>query len=153
MNRELDGSLSETGSEPTATVDFGGETFRVRPRVGAMPLMRFAKAAQSEREGAVLDRLAAVYDMIRSCIVEDDWQRFSDTADRTNADEDDIFGVLNRATEAVAARPTQQPSDSLVGLSSTSDMSRPDSSSQGSLSRPVSHIREVALREGWPDTG
>lgn len=49
-------------------IEFMGEWFRIAPKVGVMPLMRFAHAAADELDTGSLESLAAMYDMLRDCI-------------------------------------------------------------------------------------
>lgn len=148
---EMDGAIAEvTGERPAIT--FAGESFGLADKFGLMPLMRFAKAARAGADSSEMEGLAALYDLLADLIAPQDWDRFETAATRTRADGDALLAVVQDAIVAVASRPTARPSDSSDGPSSTSVTSRPDSSSPVSY-RPVSHIREMSERHGWPRTG
>ncbi len=113
-----------------AGVEFAGDRFAVAEKIGLMPLMRFAKVAQSGVDSADMAGLAAMYDLLEQCIAPADWQRFQTAADRSRADGDDLMGVVRDAIEAISARPTSQPSDSSDGPTATPPSSEPDCSSR-----------------------
>lgn len=123
------------------TVDFLGESFRVADRVGALPLMRFAKIAKAGVDASELDGLAAMYDLLGQVIQSDDWARFEEHADRQHADGDQLLALVQEALALVAARPTGRPSDSSAGPrtiepNSTDDSSSPVISRLNSQGRP-----------------
>ena len=97
------------------TVDFLGESFRVADRVGALPLMRFAKIAKSGVDANELDGLVAMYDLLGQVIHAEDWARFEDHADDQHADGDQLLELVQEALALVAARPTGRLSDSSDG--------------------------------------
>lgn len=112
------------------TVDFLGEQFRVAERVGALPIMRFAKAAKAGTDSNDMDGLVALYDLLAQVIHPDDWTRFEAHADREHADGDQLLAVVQAALAAVAGRPTGRSSDSsdgpqIIEPSSTDDSSSP----------------------------
>lgn len=105
-------------------VEFLGEHFRIRERVGLMPLMRFAMTAKAGTDTDDLESLVALYRLLQACITEGDWQRFGDHADKTAADADDLLGVVGSVMEAVTARPTRRPAVSSAGPQTTSANSK-----------------------------
>lgn len=123
-----------------AEVSFAGESFTIADRIGLMPLMRFAKVAQSGVDSRELAGLAAMYDLIEQCIAEQDWPRFEKAADRTRADADELMQVVQDVMALVAARPTERPSDSSDGPPATATNSTVASSSPAdrfvSMGRP-----------------
>lgn len=100
----------------TGTVEFLGDTFAVTDRIGAMPLMRFAKIAQGGVDSNEMAGLAALYDLLEQCIAPDDWQRFQAHADRKRAQGDELLEVVKQVFSIVSERPTGQPSGSSDGL-------------------------------------
>lgn len=110
-------------------IQFAGEQFRVADKVGLMPLMRFAHVARQGVDANDMDGLDAIYTLLQQCIADDEWQRFEDAATRVRADGDDLIAVVTAAIEIISARPTGQPSDSSVGLPTTSVNSEGGSSS------------------------
>jgi hypothetical protein len=112
-----------------AEVVFFGESFTIAERIGLMPLMRFAKVAQSGVDSNELAGLAAMYDLLEQCIAEQDWQRFQDTADSNRADGDELMAVVSEVMEKLTERPTKRPSDSSAGPQPTAPSSTAASSS------------------------
>ncbi len=106
------------------SIEFLGERFRLRKKIGKMPLLRFAAMADAGGETGDMKILAAMYKLLRACIVEEDWERFGDHADETGADEDDLLAVVGQAIEQVTARPTQRPAVSSAGPPRTSENSK-----------------------------
>ncbi len=56
------------GASTAETVEFCGATFRVAPKVGLMPLLKFAHSASKGISDEDMDGMAAMYAMIRDCI-------------------------------------------------------------------------------------
>ncbi|MEU4558519.1 hypothetical protein AB0F72_09015 [Actinoplanes sp. NPDC023936] len=105
-------------------IEFLGQHFRLRDKIGKMPLLRFAAMADNGDETGGMKTLAAMYKLLKMCIVEEDWERFGDHADETAADEDDLLEVVGKAIEKVTARPTRRPAVSSAGPPSTSASSK-----------------------------
>lgn len=133
------GSLGEFGTaardvdpdlEPD-TFTFYGETFTVKPQVSAMPLLKFADVAQRGTQAEELEGMAAMYRLITSCIVDDDVARFEKVADDHDCQADELMEVCGKLYVAIAGRPTQRPSVSADGSSTTSESSKESSSSEG----------------------
>lgn len=125
-----------------ADIEFAGETFATADKIGLMPLMRFAKVAKAGADAQDMDGLAALYDLLKQCIAPADWQRFEDAADRTQAEGDELMGVIGKVFEALSERPTRLPSDSSAGQTPT-----PPSSEDASYLRVVKRLED----EGRPD--
>lgn len=123
------------------TVDFLGEQFKVADKVGALPLMRFAKVARAGVDAGELEGLAAMYDLLGQVIHPDDWSRFEDHADKEHADGDQLLALVQEVFALMAARPTGRSSDSSDGPqtiepSSTDDSSSPVISRMNERGRP-----------------
>jgi len=110
-------------------IEFMGEHYRIADKVGLMPLMRFAYAARKGTDADDMEGLAAIYDMLRDCLDPADWIRFQDDATAKKADGDQLVAVVSQTIEVLTARPTEPPSDSSPGRSSTSTRSTGSSSS------------------------
>lgn len=108
---------------------FEGETFQLADKIGLMPLMRFAHVSRRGVDSNDMEGLAAIYDLLKQCIADEDWDRFEDVATRTRADGDDLLSVVSQAIEAISERPTREPSVSSAGQPSTSGSSTDGSSS------------------------
>lgn len=105
-------------------ITFAGEQFRIRERVGLMPLMRFAQASSAGGDTADMDALAALYRLLRACIHVDDWAKFEDAADDSGAEADDLMPVVTETLSLVTARPTERPAVSSAGPPTTSPSSK-----------------------------
>lgn len=115
---------------PAAVLTFEGRTFRLAGKVGLMPLMKFAHLAKQDVDANEMEGLVAIYDLLRSVIADEDWAGFEEHASLMRADGDDLMDVVTQAIEAISARPTDRPSDSSAGPSTTSPSSAESSSSQ-----------------------
>ena len=124
------------------TVDFLGAEFKVADKVGALPLMRFAKVARAGVDASELEGLAAMYDLLGQVIHPDDWARFENHADREHADGDQLLALVQEVFALMAARPTGRSSDSSGGPQTIEPSSPVDSSS------PVIHRLN---EQGRPD--
>lgn len=126
-------------SDEAATVDFHDEQYRITDKVGAMPLMRFSKLAQSG-DVSEQDALIAMYDLIEACFDPIDWERFQQAAMKHRADSDELMAVVSQVFLVLADRPTSRPSDSSDGPLTTA----PSSTS--------THVdRAIARLDGRPD--
>ena len=114
------------------TWSFHGEEFHLPSGISALPIVRFAwnakrlKLAQdqaeaaekkaitpAEREAAAallgqveMDSQSALYEFLRG-MLPDQWDRFSEVAERAGADMDELLAVANKLMAAVAGRPTR----------------------------------------------
>jgi hypothetical protein len=124
------------------TFTFGGEQFNIPATVGAGALLRFTwrlkAASEQQRRGTAalkkaitaegkaqareligtgeLDGSAAIYDLILSVLGEDQIDAFTALADRHGVTIDGLLDVCHRIQEAIAGRPTRQPTGSSDGL-------------------------------------
>jgi hypothetical protein len=101
------------------TFDFEGQSFRVAEKVGLAPLADFAHAATSGLDTSDMEGLAAMRTMLRQVVVDEDSDRLWDAITRSRADGDDLMPIVQAVMEAQTGRPTEQPSDSSAGLSTT----------------------------------
>lgn len=120
-------------------VELLGKSFKIAEKIGLMPLLRFAKAAQNGVDSNDMAGLAALLDVLEQCIDPDEWQRFNDHADKTRADEDELLQMVYLVIEAISDRPISRPSDSSAGPPATGPRSVDGSS------------RALRLLEGRPD--
>ena len=146
------------GSQPAETVELLGRQFRIAAKIGLMPLLKFSAYADVATNDP--RALGAMYSLLRDCIYrghpgcgtcEDckngaeqacseydrgDWIAFEDHAMDTQADADDLFGVVSKVMELIAGRPTKPPGTSSPGPRRTSARSTGGSSSRrGKASR------------------
>lgn len=126
--QELEGTIVEDDSVITLL----GRPFKVAPKLGLMPLLRFAHLSSKGVKADDMDALSAMYDLLRTCIHDDDWDAFQEHAASVRADEEDLLDAVRSAIEAMSARPTVRPSDSSRGPQNDGTSSSDSSSSQGS---------------------
>ncbi|MFB4306989.1 hypothetical protein [Actinomadura sp. GTD37] len=105
-----------------------GGHYRIKDKVGLMPLMRFAHVSKKVDEDE-MEALVCIYDMLKACIHPVDWDRFVEDMTEKDADVEELMPVVARTIEMLAARPTQQSSDSSPGDSTTGPGSTRTSSS------------------------
>jgi len=111
------------------SIEFGGRAFTVAPRLGLMPLLKFAYVSSRGADAADEAGLAAMYELLHSVIDDDEWAAFEQHAIDTRATDDDLLGAVQGAIAVMTARPTKRPSDSSAGPSPIAT-----NSSDGSLS-------------------
>lgn len=118
------------------TFGLNGQVFTVADEINIIALGRFARAA---REGASTDDmegLAALIDTVSSLVVPEDENRFLDVCSRSRVDGEFLLNIVQKVLEAQAGHPTEQPSDSSGGLSTTGQSSKVLSSSAESSRLP-----------------
>jgi hypothetical protein len=128
---------------------FEGELFTVADDINFVALGRFASAANSGMDSAEMEGLAAMIDLISSVVVDEDRDRFLSLASRKRADGELLMQIVQAVIESQTGRPTEQPSGSPDGLSTTGESSKDASSSEASLS-PIQ--RDPRIRELRPIT-
>lgn len=98
------------------TIEFYGETFSLTSQVSEVALMEFAEAASDGADGDTMEGLAAMWRLVKECVVPEDLKRFRAVARRERATSADLAQVLEAAfSDEVAERPTQRPSASSDG--------------------------------------
>ena len=110
------------------TFEFYGESFEVARRVGGMPLLDFAEVATNGTEAEELEGLAAMKALLRDCLVPGDWARFQKVAQENKSELAEMMKICAVVYETVSARPTERPSDSADGPSTTGESSKAPSS-------------------------
>lgn len=123
-------------------IEFEGETFGLHDHVAQMPLLRFGHLARQGKDANEMESLDAIYEVLCSVIVDQDWERFQRAATRARTDGDELVEFMAAAISKIAKRPTSEPSDSSDGSPITSD-----SSADGSSLPVVARLE----REGRPD--
>jgi hypothetical protein len=89
------------------------EEFRLAQDVGIMPLMEWA--ASSDVDVASTDGLRAVFYVLKDVVHEDEWASFRKYARDNKVEATDLLDFANAALEALAGRPTGEPSGSSTG--------------------------------------
>ena len=135
--------VQETPPEPEVRrVEFMGKEFAIADKIGLMPLLKFAKAAQSGLDSADMEGMAAMLDLLQQCIADEEWLRFQDHATTTRANDDELLQVIKDVQAILTERPTSRPSDSSAGPQAIAPTSAGDSSSLEVVRRLKSKGRE-----------
>lgn len=123
------------------TFTFHGKRFALAPKIGSLPLMRYAAAASSGLDSSEMDGLAAMYDLIRGCLVEepvraDDgeviaegWQAFERVCIENKLQGPDLLGLVGKLVQAATGKASEPPSDSPSSEQPTSPISKSDAQS------------------------
>lgn len=119
-----------------------GETFTVSDHLGIVPLGMFAKAAASGLDTAEMEGLAALIDVVAQCVIESDQERLLSVATKKRADADLLLRIVKAVIEAQTGRPTERPSDSSDGSSTTGASSKAASSFEDWQETPLG-LREL----------
>jgi len=88
-------------------VELKDRKFRVREKVGAIAMFKWSAAADLNSDDP--RALGAIYAMLKSVIVKEDWTSFEDYALDEDADAEELLDVVTKALEIVSGRPTAQP--------------------------------------------
>lgn len=138
------------------TFKFYGETFAVAERVGAMPLLRFAAVAEEGTQAEEMEGLAAMHELLRDCLIAEPitaevdgetkviahgWSHFQKVAASNKVDAEELMEVCGAIYQAVSGRPTQRPSVSTDGPSSSGESSKELSSSEESSDQNLPPIQ------------
>ena len=94
------------GKKEYDEVKLGDKKFRVREKIGAMAMFKWSAASELTTEDP--RALGAIYAMLRSVIMKEDWTEFEDYALDNDADAEELLNVITEALEIVAGRPTAQ---------------------------------------------
>ena len=86
------------------------QDFRLADDVGVMPLMEWVAAADNGGENA--KSLVAIFHVLEDTVHEDDWDEFRQFGRKNKAVAQDFGDFINAALEALAGRPTEEPSGS-----------------------------------------
>lgn len=104
-----DGTVKEgkvVGQKEYDYVELKGEKFRIAEEIGAMPMLKWAAAAELSSEDP--RALGAIYAMLRDSVLEDDWAAFEQHALKSKADAEALLDVVTKALEVISGRPTAQ---------------------------------------------
>jgi hypothetical protein len=117
-----------------------GVDFEVAEKFGLIPMIKYARLAKQGVDSDDLEGLVVIGEVLEECFPESVYALFEETARKNHADGEELMEVMQEAMQAIAERPTQQPSDSVGGQPTTSVSSGAGSSSQA-----------MALLDGRPD--
>jgi hypothetical protein len=93
----------------------------------AFPLMELADAIQNGVDEVAIEAMAAMFGMLKACIVSEDWGRFRKVCHDSKADWDDVWPIAQGVYELVTGRPTRGSSESSDGPPPTGSTSTDES--------------------------
>lgn len=121
-----------------SVVEFKGEEFEPKGAVNRMRTLYLSKVARDNQKRlqaaersqdneavgeAMMHINAALYDLIQSVLRPDDFDRFMATCDEQGVTDQELYAFAGEMMGAAAARPTEQPTDSSDGPSTTKESS------------------------------
>ena len=111
-------------------VEFCGEEFQPRERVNRMRSLHLAKLArdgarvEADKAGeAVMNNMAALYDLVEHVLRPEDFDRFMALCDEHGVDDAGLYEFTGKMIGAAAERPTERPSASSDGPSTAPESS------------------------------
>jgi hypothetical protein len=116
------GSFGKRKDRSERTFGFFDLTVRVNPTFGQLDLVDFMESARAVEQDDP-SAMALVKDVLRAAVHPDDFDAFWRVAKTEQQDVEDLMAVLHAIVEALAERPTSQPSDSSAGLPTTAPRS------------------------------
>lgn len=102
----VEGKVVEEDGKTYDYVELKGEKFRLREKVGAMAMFKWSAASEMSSDDP--RALGAIYAMIKSVILKEDWPKFEDHAMDTDADAEELLDVVSKGLEIISGRPTSQ---------------------------------------------
>jgi len=114
------------GKETVYVVPFKGKEYRIAESVGLMPIMKFSRFQNMSTDDP--RAMMAMYDLLKNCISDVDFDEFELHATETRAGAEDLLDVIQSVLEALAGRPTEPRGTSSATSGSTSRASTAKSS-------------------------
>lgn len=102
----VDGEVVSEDGKKYDYIELKGEKFRLREKVGAMAMFKWSAASDMDTDDP--KALAAIYAMIKSVILLEDWHAFEAHALDTDADGEELLDVIIKGLEIIGGRPTKQ---------------------------------------------
>lgn len=103
----VEGKVVEDDGKTYDYVELKDEKFRLREKVGAMAMFKWSAASEMSSDDP--RALGAIYAMIKSVILKEDWGKFEDHALDTDADAEELLDVVTKGLEIISGRPTSRP--------------------------------------------
>lgn len=94
------------GKKTYDMVELKGKKFRIREKVGAIAMLKWSAASELSTDDP--RALGAIYAMLKSVILKEDWGYFEDYALDEDADAEELLDVVSKSLEIVSGRPTPQ---------------------------------------------
>jgi hypothetical protein len=172
LQRATDPELGKEAVPASGTVTLAGRSFRISSKVGLMPLLKFAHAANSGLDTGDMRSFDALYEILQDVIQEPvppcgecvdcqrreadagygtdcpfadagDWDAFERHAVSSKADAEELLDTVSEAITQITARPTGSPSASSAGRRPTSRNSTAASSGRGAGSNGSRRARRA----------
>jgi len=102
----VEGKVTDKDGKTYDYVELLGEKFRLREKVGAMAMFKWSAASDMDTDNP--KALGAIYAMIKSVILKEDWYAFENHALDEDADAEELLDVVTKALEIIGGRPTKQ---------------------------------------------
>jgi hypothetical protein len=102
----IEGKVTDKDGKTYDYVVLAGEKFRLREKVGAMAMFKWSAAADMDTDNP--KALAAIYAMIKSVILKEDWYAFETHALDEDSDAEELLDVVTKGLEIIGGRPTKQ---------------------------------------------
>jgi hypothetical protein len=134
--------------EDPLTFDWFGEPIRLEERYNQVRLVNLLSRAHTidERDPTAM---VVVKDMAQLLIDRHDFIRFWTLAEQYDQTLQELVGTLEAVMAAMTDRPTQRPSDSSVGPTSSEENSPDDSPTLESRGRPDLQLLVDGGKESW----
>jgi hypothetical protein len=146
------GSFGPPEGEATrrAEITVCGQVIRVQDP-GALPALEWADAVSEGLSTEDQRGVAAIYRMLRACVVNEDWQLFRQTVLDYRLSADTLLQIVAKVTAEFADRPTQPSSPSSPTSPTTATSSQPVSSTPVLTQGPDGWVTTSAPpgRNGW----
>lgn len=102
----VEGKVTGKDGKTYDYVELKDEKFRLREKIGVMAMFKWSASADMDTDNP--KALAAIYAMLKSVILRDDWYNFESHAIDTDADAEELLDVIAKGLEIIGGRPTKQ---------------------------------------------
>ena len=90
------------GKKTYDEVELKGKKFRIREKIGSLAMFKWSAAAELGTDDP--RALGAIYAMLKSCILKEDWIAFEDHALDEDADAEELLDVITKSLEIEIGR-------------------------------------------------
>lgn len=152
MTRSL-GSLGTPHAEIDASFDYFGVVVRVHPSAGDLELIEFMMEAADVDALDQMRAMASISRYLKGLIHPDDWDVFWRTAKANRQTMDDLMMLGQRIVQDASGFPTQPPTASSGGRTSTAQRLKavsPSAAGAGAR-READTLRALEMVSGRPD--
>jgi hypothetical protein len=142
-------AMAEADPEPN-TFTLHGEVFALQPTLTAYAFLRFSRLAgevditDEEQLGAV--NMIVLFDLLQDAILPEDWDRFEQTIKKHRVGISTLMAIASAIQEGATGRPTDAPSGSPGGASTTSSRSSRKPSASSATKKKAAAKKTTAAR-------